>query len=50
MKFAVLGLCIATLALGACRRESAVPEYVPMKLGGQSLTVAPAQDGGAQQR
>jgi hypothetical protein len=31
MKFAVLGLCLATLALGACRREA--PEYTPMKLG-----------------
>jgi len=32
MKFAVLGVCIAALALGACRREQ--PEYTPMKLGG----------------
>jgi hypothetical protein len=31
MKLAVLGICLATLALGACRRES--PEYTPMKLG-----------------
>jgi hypothetical protein len=32
MKIAVLGLCVAALMLGACRRES--PEYAPMKLGG----------------
>ncbi len=31
MKIVVLGICLATLALGACRRES--PEYQPMKLG-----------------
>ncbi len=32
MKVAALGICIAALMLGACRRET--PEYVPMKLGG----------------
>jgi hypothetical protein len=32
MKVAALGICIAALMLGACRRES--PEYAPMKLGG----------------
>jgi hypothetical protein len=31
MKLAVLGICLATLALGACRREA--PVYEPMKLG-----------------
>jgi hypothetical protein len=31
MKIVVLGICLATLALGACRREA--PEYQPMKLG-----------------
>jgi hypothetical protein len=36
MKFAVLGLCLVTLALGACRRES--PEYTPMKLGATTGT------------
>jgi hypothetical protein len=36
VKVAVLGLCIAALALGACRRES--PEYTPMKLGAASPT------------
>jgi hypothetical protein len=32
MKVAALGICIAALTLGACRRES--PDYTPMKLGG----------------
>lgn len=32
MKVVALGICIAALALGACRRET--PEYAPMKLGG----------------
>lgn len=32
MKVVALGVCIAALALGACRREA--PEYAPMKLGG----------------
>lgn len=36
MKIAVLGLCLAALALGACRRET--PEYTPMKLGAASST------------
>jgi len=36
MKIAVLGLCFAALALGACRRET--PEYTPMKLGATSGT------------
>jgi len=36
MKIAVLGICLATLALGACRRES--PEYTPMKLGAATGT------------
>jgi hypothetical protein len=36
MKFAVLGLCLAALALGACRREA--PEYTPMKLGATAGT------------
>ena len=31
MKIVVLGICLATLALGACRRES--PEYQPMNSG-----------------
>ncbi|MEZ5900312.1 MAG: hypothetical protein AB7S74_00925 [Hyphomicrobium sp.] len=31
MKYTVLAVCVAALALGACRRET--PEYVPMKLG-----------------
>jgi hypothetical protein len=39
MKIAALGLCVAALMLGACRRES--PEYAPMKLGGPA---ASAQD------
>ena len=30
---AVLAACLASLALGACRREEPV-QYVPMKLGG----------------
>jgi hypothetical protein len=34
MKVAALGLCIAALMLGACRRET--PDYTPMKLGGTS--------------
>lgn len=42
MKIAVLGLCFAALALGACRRES--PEYVPMKLGATTTTTT--QDAG----
>jgi hypothetical protein len=37
MKIAVLGLCFAALALGACRREA--PEYTPMKLGAASVAV-----------
>lgn len=36
MKIAVLGICLAALALGACRRET--PEYTPMKLGAASTT------------
>ncbi len=32
MKIAALTLCIAAIALGACRREQ--PEYTSMKLGG----------------
>ena len=36
MKIAVLGFCLAALALGACRRET--PEYTPMKLGAASGT------------
>ena len=36
MKIAVLGLCFAALALGACRRE--LPEYTPMKLGAPAAT------------
>jgi hypothetical protein len=39
MKIAALGLCVAVLALGACRRET--PEYTPMKLGASTST---AQD------
>ncbi|HMN37322.1 MAG TPA: hypothetical protein PKD49_06375 [Hyphomicrobium sp.] len=31
MKLTILAVCLAALALGACRREA--PEYVPMKLG-----------------
>jgi len=31
MKMTAIALCVAALALGACRREA--PEYVPMKLG-----------------
>lgn len=38
MKIAALALCVVALALGACRRES--PEYVPMKLGGQTTDTA----------
>jgi len=34
MKIAVLTLCLATLALAACRREE--PVYTPMKLGAQT--------------
>ena len=42
MKIAALAICVAALALGACRRE--VPsEYTPMKLG------APAHSDGARQ-
>lgn len=40
MKIATLGLCIAALMLGACRRES--PEYTPMKLGAGSASAEPA--------
>ncbi len=36
MKVAALGLCIAALMLGACRRET--PDYTPMKLGGAAAT------------
>jgi hypothetical protein len=36
MKVAALGLCIAALMLGACRRET--PDYTPMKLGGTSAS------------
>lgn len=32
MKLALIAVCVATLALAACRRE--VPSYEPMKLGG----------------
>jgi hypothetical protein len=39
MKIAALGLCVAALMLGACRRET--PEYAPMKLG--ATTSASAQ-------
>jgi hypothetical protein len=34
MKISVIALCLATLALGACRRET--PYYEPMKLGGNA--------------
>lgn len=34
MKPALLALCLAAVALGACRREEAAPVYEPMKLGG----------------
>jgi hypothetical protein len=40
MKIAALGLCIAALMLGACRRESR--EYTPMKLGAGSPSAEPA--------
>ena len=36
MKVAALGLCIAVLMLGACRRPP--PDYAPMKLGGTAAT------------
>lgn len=36
MKIAALGLCVAALMLGACRRET--PDYTPMKLGGPSAS------------
>lgn len=39
MKLAALGLCIAALMLGACRRES--PEYAPMKLSAGSASAEP---------
>ena len=32
MKFAALTICVAALALSACRREE--PRYEPLKLGG----------------
>lgn len=41
MKIAVLGLCLATLALGACRRET--PDYTPMKLGGSGTAQTSSQ-------
>ena len=34
MKFSILALCFASLALAACRREEPAPYYEPMKLGG----------------
>ena len=34
MKLTILALCLASLALGACRRET--PYYEPMKLGASS--------------
>jgi hypothetical protein len=33
MKIAALAVCVAALALGACRRETPVDSYEPMKLG-----------------
>lgn len=33
MKIAALTICIAALALGACRREVPHDTYTPMKLG-----------------
>lgn len=33
MKFAALAVCITAVALGACRRETPVDSYEPMKLG-----------------
>lgn len=32
MKLSIIALCLATLALAACRRETAT--YEPLKLGG----------------
>jgi hypothetical protein len=32
MKVALIAICFATIAFGACRREE--PSYQPMKLGG----------------
>jgi hypothetical protein len=32
MKYALLALCLSSLALAGCRRET--PYYEPMKLGG----------------
>ena len=37
MKLSILTVCIAALALGACRREE--PYYEPVKLGAQGVTV-----------
>lgn len=34
MKPTLIALCLAAVALGACRREEATPVYEPMKLGG----------------
>lgn len=41
MKFAALTICIAALAVGACRRESA--DYTPMKLGAGDATQTSGQ-------
>ena len=42
MKLSILAVCIAALALGACRREE--PYYEPMKLSSEA---APAASGAA---
>ncbi|MGL4396400.1 MAG: hypothetical protein ACRCS9_07675 [Hyphomicrobium sp.] len=34
MKFALVAVFAASIALAACRREEPVPYYEPMKLGG----------------
>lgn len=34
MKYALLALCLSSLALAGCRRET--PYYEPMKLGGST--------------
>ena len=36
MKLSILTVCIAALALGACRREE--PYYEPMKLGAEAVS------------
>jgi hypothetical protein len=42
MRALMLIAVVTAVALGACRREEAEPEYRPLKLGGPTEQAAPA--------